>query len=96
LPAYTDEARSEGIEGTMVVEALVDENGNVFAADVVESLDENLDAITIAAVRNWTFKPATEKGDAVMKVVRIPINFNLIDPMEETVLRSHDRAIAAR
>lgn len=96
LPAYTEDAREEGIEGTIVLEALVDENGKVFAADVVESVNPDLDSLTLAAVRNWTFKPATEDGKAIMKVVRIPIHFNLIDPMQETVLRAHDRAIASR
>ena len=80
----------------MIVEALIDESGNVFAADVVQSPSEVLNAATLAAVRNWQFSPAIEDGKPAMKVVRIPINFNLVDPYGEAILQSQDRAIAAR
>jgi len=96
MPSYTTQARSHGAEGTVVVEALVDESGRVFAAEVVESVSSELDTATLAAVENWKFQPALEDGKAVMKVVRIPVNFNLIDPLNETVLRAHDQAIAVR
>lgn len=96
MPAYPEKARSKGLEGTVVVEALVDENGRVFAAEVVESIDKALDDVSLAAVRNWSFAPAMEDGKPTMKVVRIPINFHLIDPMKESVLQSHDRAIASK
>jgi protein TonB len=96
MPAYTDAARSNGIEGIVIVEALVDEQGRVFAADVVQSVSPELDALTLEAVKTWKFTPATENGKAIMKVVRIPVNFNLIDPMDQTVLKAQDAAVAAR
>jgi TonB family protein len=96
MPAYPAEARSHGTQGTVVVEALVDEQGRVLAAEVVESANRELDEATLAAVQNWTFTPAMEDGQPTMKVVRIPIQFNLLDPLRETVLHGHDRALASR
>lgn len=96
MPAYTQNARAHGIQGTVVVEALVDESGRVFAADVVQSVNVELDALTVAAIKAWKFSPATEDGKAVMKVVRIPVDFNLIDPIKESVTNARDEAVASR
>ena len=94
MPDYSPYARSHNVQGVVVIEALVDEKGRVFAADIVESVHKDLDAAAVAAVSEWTFAPATVDGEAVMKVVRIPINFNLVDPMLES-LRDHNTGIAA-
>lgn len=96
MPCYTEEARATGIEGIVIVEALVDENGRVFAADVVQSLSPELDSLTVEAVLEWKFNPATEDGRAVMKVVRIPVKFHLIDPMDETITNAQDDLVASR
>ncbi|MEX0331156.1 MAG: energy transducer TonB [Puniceicoccaceae bacterium] len=95
LPDYSVFARSHDVQGTVVVEALIDEEGRVFAADIVESVHKELDNAVLAAVTDWTFEPATEDGEPVMKVVRIPVNFNLVDPLKES-LRSHDSALASK
>lgn len=95
MPDYSTFARTHDVKGTVMVEALVDEKGNVFAADVVQSVHKDLDKAAIAAISKWKFDPATENGKPVMKVVRIPVKFDLIDPMKES-LRSHDTAIAQK
>ena len=65
MPSYSESARNKGIEGTVIVEILVDEQGRVFAADVVHSVSPELDALTVEAVMSWKFKPAMEDGKAV-------------------------------
>lgn len=92
MPAYPQDARLHGVEGVVVVEALVDESGRVLAAEVVESVDRNLDNVTLDAVNDWTFKPATEDGEPVMKVVRITVRYDLVNPVE----LAEDRAIASK
>lgn len=96
MPEYPDLARNTGIEGTVMVEALIDENGNVFAAEIVESPAVVLETPTLLAIRDWKFEPARKDGEAVMQVIRIPVKFSLIDPIESDILRSHDQAIASR
>jgi TonB family protein len=95
LPAYPETARVHNMQGTVVVEALVDETGKVFAADVVQSVDKELDLAAVQAVEGWTFEPATEDGKAVMKVVQIPVQFNLVDPVKQA-LQSGDQAIVRK
>lgn len=83
-PDYPEIARIANVEGTVVVEALVDEKGRVFAVDVVDSVHPALDAATVEAVSKWTFKPALKDGTPVMRVVRIPVDFKLVDPKAPT------------
>lgn len=96
MPRYPETARANGIEGIVIVEALIDEAGKVFAVDAIESPDSELEAVVLAAVAKWTFKPALEDGHPIMKVVRIPISFSLVDPYGESLLRSSERAVASR
>lgn len=95
MPDYSTFARTHDVKGTVMVEALVDEQGNVFAADVVNSVHADLDKAAVAAISDWKFEPATENGKPVMKVVRIPVKFDLIDPVKEA-LRSRDTAIVQK
>lgn len=95
-PAYPEVARLKNIEGTVVVEALIDEQGKVFAADVVQSVSKDLDKAALDAVSTWKFNPALEDGKAVVKVVQVPVKFNLIDPTEESFRQSQDSALAKK
>ena len=95
-PEYPEVARLKNIEGTVVVEALIDEEGKVFAADVVQSVSKDLDKAAVQAVSKWKFDPAKKDGKAVMKVVQIPVKFNLVDPTGESLLRSQDSALAKK
>jgi protein TonB len=62
---YTDQARQDGVEGRLVLEVTVDENGAVTDVSVVNSVDAALDAAAIAAVKQWRFKPAMACGKPV-------------------------------
>lgn len=84
-PEFTKEARAMGVQGVVIVEALVDETGRVVTAEVVKSLHPSLDQATLNAVKTWKFDPAMVDGRAVMKVVRIPVAFRLVDPSQEAV-----------
>lgn len=61
---YPGELRN-GIQGDVVVEVTIDEQGNVTGTRLLESLDENIDRKVLAAVREWRFRPATVDGMAV-------------------------------
>ncbi|MEX0324727.1 MAG: energy transducer TonB [Puniceicoccaceae bacterium] len=94
IPEYPEIARIKNIEGTVIVEALVDEEGRVFAADVVQSVCKDLDKAALEAVSQWTFDPAKKDGKPIMKVVQIPVKFNLLDPTEESFMQSRNSALA--
>ena len=96
LPEYPVEARQLNLHGVVVVEALVDETGKVFATDVISSPASQLSTAALEAVGKWVFSPALEEGRPVMQVVRIPIDFNLHDPLRESVAAAGQSAIASR
>ncbi len=75
-PEYPAEARIRGIQGTVAVQALVDRNGVVREARVVNSIPA-LDAAALEAVRQWRFPPATSAGRPAAFWIVVPVKFLL-------------------
>ena len=72
--SYPDIAREAGVEGTVVVQALVGVDGRVRETRVVRSIPM-LNGAAQDAVRQWRFKPALTGGAPVATWVSIPITF---------------------
>ena len=62
---YPEDARSRGIEGTVVLSVLVDESGNVRAVKVISGPGAGLDQAAAKAVERIRFRPAMRKGQPV-------------------------------
>jgi len=63
LPGYTARARAFRHEGTITLTVLVDENGRVEDARVIQGIEgSDLDDAALKAVRKWTFEPAMKDG----------------------------------
>lgn len=77
-PEYTEEARNAKIEGAVLIEAVIDENGIPTEPKVVRTLDKGLDQKALEAVRQWRFKPGLKDGTPVAVSVTIEINFRLL------------------
>jgi TonB family protein len=75
-PQYSAEAMRARVEGTVTMEALVDERGLVADARVVKSIPL-LDQLALEAVRQWEFKPALLNGEPVPVIVMLHLDFNL-------------------
>ncbi len=75
-PSYTAEAMHARIEGTVQVEALIDEQGRVADARVVKSLPL-LDEMALAAARQWEFSPTLLNGQPVPVLVMLELHFAL-------------------
>jgi len=75
-PDYADEARANGIEGVVIVLALVDVNGRV-ARTVLYHSTPPLDAGAVQAVEQWRFKPAMSNGQPVPVWIAVPVKFML-------------------
>lgn len=94
MPEYPDIARAQAIEGVVVIAALVDEKGRVFGAEVVQSVHKSIDKAALEAVKKWAFVPAKQDGEPIMKMVHIPIRFEL--EKEKPFLRpDKEEAVAA-
>ena len=77
-PKYPYAARRRGIEGKVVIEAVVDRAGTVATAEVaVSSGYRLLDRAALSAVNRWVFHPARRRGRAVGATIAIPITFAL-------------------
>ncbi|MCU1277589.1 MAG: uncharacterized protein JWM53_1135 [bacterium] len=59
---YTQEARSNGVEGRLILRITVGADGAVTDVQVQGSVDASLDAAAVAAVKTWTFKPSMRCG----------------------------------
>jgi periplasmic protein TonB len=75
-PAYPHLARSTGIGGVVVLEAVIDAEGNVTGVQVIRSVPL-LDQAAIDAVRQWRYSPALLNGKAVPVIVTITVRFAL-------------------
>lgn len=74
---YPEIAKRAGVEGTVYVEAFVDENGNVTRTLVVKGIGAGCDEAAMAAVQKTKFKPGKQRGKPVRVRMSIPIRFRL-------------------
>jgi TonB family protein len=78
VPTYPDMARTAGIEGQAVVEALVDVDGSVADARILKpSGNASLDQAAVDAALRAKFNPARQRDKAVRVWVSIPFRFTL-------------------
>jgi TonB family protein len=78
-PRYTREAMQQRIQGTVLMECVVEVDGTVSQTVVIRSLDQQygLDAEAIRAARHWRFSPGTKDGRPVPVLVTIELTFKL-------------------
>ena len=76
-PQYPFEMRRAGIAGEVVVDFIVDVQGNVQNAYAVRSSQREFEAAAVQAVSKWRFKPGRKGGRAVNTHMQVPIVFTL-------------------
>jgi TonB family protein len=76
-PQYTEIARKARITGVVIVEAIIDKQGNVTNVKVLKGLPMGLDQSAVDAVKKWRFEPATLNGKPVAVIYNLTINFQL-------------------
>ena len=76
-PEYTEPARKARISGTVIVEAIIDKNGNVDRVKVIKGLPMGLSEQAASAVRQWKFKPGTMNGQNVDTIFNLTVTFKL-------------------
>jgi protein TonB len=75
-PQYPQEAFVKKIEGTVVVEILIDSQGRVVRARVIQSVPL-LDAAALQTVYQWVFQPAVKHGRPVATIAHAPVAFRI-------------------
>lgn len=76
-PRYTKIAIRARLEGTVVVEAVIDERGRVSNVRVLRGLPMGLDKAAVDAVQDWTFEPAKLGGRSVKVRYSLTVKFQL-------------------
>ena len=76
-PKYTEEARKEGLQGLVILQATITDEGLVEEIEVVEGLPLGLTEQAVEALRQWTFEPATLDGKPVAVYYNLTFNFRL-------------------
>jgi protein TonB len=61
----------------VIVETIIDGNGNVTDVRVLKGLPMGLDASAIDAVKKWKFKPGTLNGQPVPVIFTLTVNFTV-------------------
>lgn len=76
---YPEKAREAGIEGTTIVNAFINVNGQIDSVKVLQSLDQTFgcDEAAIAALKAVKWIPAKQNGQPVAVWVSVPVSFRL-------------------
>jgi periplasmic protein TonB len=77
-PEYSDEARRARLQGTVIVELVVDPNGHTRNFKVIQSLGFGLDEQALKTVATWRFKPGLKDGKPVPVIADIYVGFHLL------------------
>lgn len=64
----------KGVNATVIVEGVVDEDGCMRQVRAVESTDKTLEAPAIKAAEKWVFEPATRNGAPVRVFYTVTTN----------------------
>ena len=76
-PDYTEIARKARISGIVIIEAVIDRQGNVTEARILKPLPMGLDQQALAAIKQWKFRPGRLNGQPVPVYYNLTVNFRL-------------------
>jgi TonB family protein len=76
-PEYTENARSQKVEGSNLLWMEVFEDGSVANPRVLRPLEPSLDQAALARVKQWRFRPATWDGRPVPTEINVSVNFRM-------------------
>jgi TonB family protein len=81
-PSYPENARISGLDGRVVLRAVIDTEGNVRNVSVLRSNDPVFDQPAIDAVERWKYAPALQDGRPVAVNFTVIVQFKLHDEKE--------------
>lgn len=78
-PVYPLQMRREGVSGNVHVQFVVDTDGRVLDAFVVEASHPGFTDAAVLAVSKWKFRPGVKDGRKVNTRMAVPIIFSVAD-----------------
>ena len=76
LPVYPELAKKARVQGTVILETIIDPQGNVTNVRVLRSI-ALLDQAAINAVKQWKYEPTLLNGVPVPIVMTVKVRFQL-------------------
>jgi periplasmic protein TonB len=76
-PEYTEKARKERQQGTVLIKMVVGSDGLPRDVKVYRSLSADLDESAVNTVKKWKFVPGTKDGEPVAVQIIVEISFHL-------------------
>jgi protein TonB len=77
-PMYPPDARAEGVEGTVLLRAIVSKIGSLLSiVPVNTSIDPRLVSAAVGAVSQWQYQPTLLNGEPVEVITTITVSFRL-------------------
>ncbi|MFP8488315.1 energy transducer TonB [Gracilimonas sp. Q87] len=76
---YPEMARRAQIEGRVIVEFIIDKEGNVRDPKIIRGIGGGCDEVALKAVKKVKFKPGMQRGKPVLVRYSMPISFTLKD-----------------
>jgi protein TonB len=75
-PEYPAVARAAHVQGTVVIDAVIDATGNVISEHAVSGPDLLIPA-ALTAVQQWKYQPTVLNGQPVQLAMEVTVSFNL-------------------
>lgn len=76
-PRYTEVARQAGVQGSVIVEAIIDEKGNATNVRVLRGLPMGLERAAVEAIQQAQFKPAMIGNRPVKVYYNLTVTFTI-------------------
>jgi TonB family protein len=76
-PEYTEEARMDGVTGTVVLCAILTADGKITGIHTLKSLPRGLTKQALQVAREIKFVPAVKNGKPVATIIMLEYHFNL-------------------
>lgn len=77
LPSYDYKSHLDGVDGVVIVESVIDEDGCVQRVRLCKSVHPRLDRAALDAARRWVFQPATLENQPVKVYYTLTVNFTI-------------------
>lgn len=76
-PYYTEQARADHVEGTILLDSIIDGDGCIQRLRICKRLRPELDRVALQTVRRWVFTPATLEKQPVKVYYTLTVNFRI-------------------
>jgi TonB family protein len=76
-PEYSEEARTEQIQGLVIINLIVDKTGNPTNIRIVSPLGYGLDEKALNSIKKWRFEPGRKDGQPVATYATVEVAFHL-------------------